>query len=149
MTVHKSAYMTGSKQVPQPSEAGEVYELTFEINTATTNLGNGDFYQLMQVPPDCVLTDIRIGASATLGNTTVAAGIADAAATTALATTYIAAGTLTTTAVVRANATIMGDDPVAAPTSDQRIVTLAIAAEAESTNILYATVQYRAASYGK
>jgi hypothetical protein len=147
MAVLQSAYMTGSKQVPTPCEAGEVYELKFKIDTAVTNLGIGDFYQLFQIPANCVLSDIRIGASATLGSTTVAAGIADALATTALSTTYIAAGALTTTAVVRANASIMDDDPLAAPTSGQRIVTLAIAAEAESTNVLYASVQYRASNY--
>ena len=144
MGIVKSDYMTGLKFPPTPCEAGELYEVTVKINTAVTNLGATDLVQIMQLPASAVVTDIRIGASATLGATTVAAGIATDATTATLATTYIAAGTITTTAVVNANATIMGDVALDAPTSDQRIVAILLGAEAEATNIIYVSVRYRA-----
>jgi len=149
MAIIQTNEMKGLQPVPNASEAGEVCEVTFKIDTAVTNLAAGDFVQLMQVPADAVLTDIRLGASATLGTTTVAAGIADALATTALATTYIAAQAITTTAPVLANSTIMAATPLSAPTVNQSIVTLAIAVEAEATNVIYCTVSYRASRYGK
>ena len=149
MAIIQTNEMKGLQPVPEPCNAGDVVEVTFKVDTAVTSLGIGDFVQLMQVPANAVLTDIRVGASATLGATTVAAGIADALATTALATTFIAAATITSTAVSRANSLIMAETPLAAPTKDQKIVALAIAAEAESTNVIYATVQYRASRYGK
>ena len=148
MAIVKTAEMTGLQPVVNPDEAGEVYEITFKIDPAVTPVSSGDFVQLMQVPADCVLTDIVLGAPATLGAVTVAAGIADAASTTALATTYIAAGTITSTVPVRANATILADTPVSNPTVNQRIVTLAIAA-ANLAAVVYAKVSYRAARYGK
>lgn len=148
MAIVKTAEMLGQQPVINPDDAGDVTEIVFKIDSSVTPVGAGDFVQLMQLPGDTVLSDIVLGAPATLGTTTVAAGIADAAATTALATTYIGAGTLTTTAVVRANATIFGDTPVAAPNSNQRIVTLAFAVAALS-GVLYAKVSYRAARYGR
>ena len=144
MAIVKSDYMKGLKQLPQPDEYGELYEITVAIDTSKTNLGATDMVQIMQLPAYAVLSDIRIGASATLGSTTVAAGIATDSTTATLATTYIAAGAITTTAVVRANATIMADAALDAPTVDQRIVAIVLGAEAEATNIIYVTVQYRA-----
>lgn len=149
MAIIKTNEMLGIYPVPNCDEAGEVYEVTFKIDTAVQNLAAGDFVQLMQLPGNAVLSDISLGASATLGGTTIAAGIADALATTALATTLIAAAAITTTAVSHANSLAMADLPVAAPTKDQRIVALAIAVEAEATNVIYVSVQYRAARYGK
>jgi hypothetical protein len=148
MAIVKTAEMTGTQPVVNPDQAGEVYEMVFKIDPAVTPVSSGDFVQLMQVPADCILSDITLGAPATLGAVTVAAGIADAAATTALATTYIAAGTITTTVPVHANATILGDTPLSNPTANQRIVTLAIAA-ANLAAVLYAKVSYRAARYGR
>lgn len=144
MTILKSKTMQGIIQTPSVRNAGEVYEQTFIIDTAVTNLGATDLVQLMQVPAYAVVTDIRLGASATLGATTVAAGIATDATTATLATTYIAAGTITSTAVKRANATVMADVALDAPTSDERIVAILLGTEAESANKIYVTVQYRA-----
>lgn len=152
MAVLKTSEMKGLQPVPAVREAGEVVEVTFKWDTSASGQGitAGDFLQLMQLPSNAVLVDIRVGVSATFGSTTIAAGIADAAATTALTTTYIAAGAITTTAIVSANATIMNDGTLAkdAPTSDQRIVALAFAAANHSTNTLYVSVRYRAARYG-
>lgn len=148
MAIVKTAEMTGIQPVVNPDEAGEVYEITFKIDPAVTPVSSGDFVQLMQVPADCVVTDVVIGATSTLGTTTVAVGLADAAATTALATTWIAASTLTTTAVVRANANVLADTPVANPTSNQRIVAAAIAV-ANLAAVLYVKVMYRSGRYGK
>jgi hypothetical protein len=151
MAILQTNEMKGIYPVPEPSEVGEVYEITFKWDTAVAgqSLASGDFLQLMQVPVNAVLTDVRVGASATLGATTVAAGIADALATTALSTTLIAAATITSTGVSRANSLVMADVPNASFNKDQRIVALAIGAEAESTNVIYVTVQYRASRYGK
>jgi hypothetical protein len=148
MAIIKTAEMTGTQPVVNPDQAGEIYEIVFKIDPAVTPVSSGDFVQLMQVPGDCILSNIVLGAPATLGAVTVAAGIADAAATTALATTFVAAGTITTTVPVSANATILADVPLAAPTQNQRIVTLAIGA-ANLAAVLYAKVQYRAARYGR
>ena len=152
MAILKTSEMKGLQPVPAVSEAGELVEITFKWDTSVAgqNIAAGDFLQLMQLPSNAVLADIRVGVNATFGTTTIAAGIADAAATTALATTYIAAGALTTTAPVNANATIMGDGALAkdAPTADQRIVALAFAVAAQSTNTLYVSVRYRASRYG-
>lgn len=152
MAVLQTNEMKGTAPVPSVRQSGEVVEVTFVWNSATAgqNITSGDFLQLMRLPSNAVLTDIRVGVNATWGATTIAAGIADALATTALATTYIAAGAITTTAPVRANATIMEDGALAkdAPTTDQRIVAIAFAAANHSTNKLYVTVQYRASRYG-
>lgn len=144
MAVKQSDYMTGVKNAPSPDEPAELYAVTVKLDTAVTNLAAGDFLQLLQLPANAQLDDIQIGVSASFGTTTIAAGLADALVTTALATTFIAAGTLTTTAVVHANATVMGDVAIPAPTVDQRIVTLAIGVAAIATGILYATVYYKA-----
>jgi len=149
MAIIQTLEMKGTQPIPNADEVGELYEITFKIDTAVTNLGIGDFVQLMQIPADFVLSDIRLGASATLGATTVAAGIADALATTTLSTTFIAAQTFTTTAPVLANSLVMADLPIGNPTKDQRILALAIAAEAEATNVIYCSVRYRCSRYGK
>lgn len=149
MAIITTDEFTGKKPVPVTPEAGEIYEVTFKIDTAVTNLASGDFIQLMYVPDDAVLTDIKVGVSATFGSTTIAVGIADALVTTALATTFIAAQTFTTTAVVSANSLILADVPSSTHTADQRIVAVAVAAEGEATNVLYVSVRYRAGRYGK
>jgi hypothetical protein len=148
MAIHKTPEMLGQQPVPAIHEAGDSHSITFKWDFAATNVANGDFIQLMQVPDEAVLDDIRIGATATLGSTTLAVGIADAAATTALSTTYVAAAAHTTTAVRRADATIMGDAVSHAATSNQRIVTVAVAGANIATAVMYVTVYYRASRYG-
>lgn len=148
MAIHKTPEMLGQQPVPAIHEAGDSHSITFKWDFSAVNVANGDFIQLMQIPDEAVLDDIRIGVSATLGSTTLAVGIADAAATTALATTYVAAAAHTTTAVRRADATIMADVVSHAATSDQRIVTVAVAGANIATAVMYVTVYFRASRYG-
>jgi len=148
MSVIQTNEMLGKQPVVNPDEAGALFEITIKVDPAVTPIASGDFLQLMQIPADCVLVNVSLGTPTTLGAVTVAAGYADALATTTLATTFIAAGTITSTAKVTANSLTMADTPISNPTKDQKILALQFGG-ASLAAVMYATVTYRAARYGK
>lgn len=146
MALHKTPEYLGTQPVAAVAQIGDVKEVLIKWDASATALTNGDFIQLMKVPANAVISNVRVASSATTGSGTVAVGIADAEATTALSKTFVAAAAITTAAVSSADRTVFTDAPSA---SNDRILAAAIAGANITSPTLYFAVTYRAARYGQ
>ena len=146
MAIVTTKEFDGVQPVPAPCEVGEIYEVKIVVDTATTNLASGDLVQLMSIPANAVVTDIRVGSSATTATATIAVGTALLSTDTTLTgATFVAAAASNGTAMLAPTAAILADAPSA---TNSRILAAKIAVAAITSPVLYFAVQYRASRYG-
>lgn len=145
MAVQKTDEVNGLKPVPDVYETGDLKEVIIKWDASAANLANGDFLQLIRIPANAVISDVRVASSATTGSGTVAVGIANAEATTSLSTTFVAGAAITTSAISVADRTVLNDSAAA---DNSRILCAQIGGANITTPTLYFAIQYRAARYG-
>lgn len=145
MAVQKTSEVLGSKPIPDVYETGDVKEVVIKWDASAANLASGDFLQLIRIPANAVISDVRVASSATTGTATVAVGIANAEATTSLSTTFVTGAAITTTAIAGSVNAVLADTPAA---DNSRILAAQIGTANITTPTLYFAIQYRAARYG-
>ena len=153
MAIKKSKFMEGVYAVPNVDAVGEISEVMVVWDTTATADGviaSGDYLQLIQLPANAVLVDVQLFSSATFGaTTTFAMGIKTDATTATNATTLITAANLTTSVLAATRIGLATVAPKAAPTVNENIVGVLVAAANTAANIkLYAAIKYRAALHG-
>lgn len=150
MAILRTPEALGQRPVPAVNEVGDVKEILIKWDASATNIASGDYINLMFIPADAVITNVRVASSATTGTATVAVGIATVTAgtedtITGLATTFVSAAAITTTAVSGPINTIFTDVP---SSKNNRVLAAAVATAGITSPTLYFAIQYRAARYG-